>query len=199
MSGATSAITATHVKRVAVGAAKGAGFGLVVFACGALIFQDADFYAARDKWEHFKIAIFGDWYSGVWCPPGRKGGKCRGADNFRERLAGMEGFTFFLNEPVEGTDLDVTTGIRFATAEDVVSGKPEKFWCYLMIGNGAVTRKLTLANKAHGELAVPADLSGIAPDALSGMSLKQADLPALVASHCRFDAAHSPNHIVTGE
>lgn len=199
MSGAASVITVARVKRVAVGAAKGAGCGLVAFACGALIFQDADFYAARDKWEHFKIAIFGDWHPGVWCPPGRKGGKCRGADNFRERLAGMEGFTFFLNEPVEGTDLDVTTGIRFATADDVVAGKPEKFWCYLMIGQGAVTRKLTLANKAHGERAVPADLSAISSDVLSGMNLTQADIPPLVASHCRFDAARSASHKITGE
>jgi len=199
MSGGVSPIATARIKRVAVGAAKGTGFGLAAFVCGALIFQDADFYAAREKWEHFKIALLGDWHPGVWCPPGRSGGKCRGADNFRARLAGMEGFTFFLNEPVEGTDLDVTTGIRFATADDVVAGKPEKFWCYLMIGNGAVTRKLTLAAKTADALAVPADFSALTADELAGTGLRTADLQALVASHCRFDAARTPNRTITGE
>jgi len=179
--------------------AKGTGFGLAAFVCAALIFQDADFYAAREKWEHTKIALFGDWHPGVWCPAGRSGGKCRGADTFRERLAGMEGFTFFLSEPVEETDLDVTTGIRFASADDVVAGKPEKFWCYLVYGTGALTRKLTLATKTADMRTVLADLTTITPGELTGTRLSAADLQALVASHCRFDAVHSLNHTITGE
>lgn len=199
MSGAAPRITAARAKRVAVGAAKGTGLGLAAFICGALILSDADFYAAREKWEHTKIALFGEWHPGIWCPPGRGGVKCRGADTFRERLSGMEGFTFFLAEPVEGTDLDVTTGIRFASADDVVAGKPDKHWCYLDYGTGALTRKLTLATKAADELAVPADLSSLTADDLTGTGMTSAVLQTLVASHCRFDAARSPEHTITGE
>lgn len=208
MSGMASRFTAARVKRVAVGTAKGAGIGIAAFAFGAMIFWDADLFAARDKWEHTKIALFGEWHPGIWCPPGRGGGKCRGADTFRERLSGMEGLTFFLSERVEGTDLDVTTGIRFASADDVVAGKPDKHWCYIdygagVGGTGALTRKLTLATKAADELAVPADLSSLTADDLTGTGLSSAALQALVASHCRFeggfDAARSSNHKLTGE
>lgn len=172
---------------IGLGALAGAG------ALAALIFWDADVYAAREKWEHWKIAWFGEWTPEPWCPPGRRSKLCDEARDFTARLAGMEGFTFFSAEPVEGSDLEINTGTRFETAADVVSGTPAERWCYIVFGSGSVTQKLTLAARSGADAPAYADPSAIPDPDIAAIGLTRARLGALAQTHCRLGGSDTPN------
>lgn len=175
---------ASRILRGATVTCLGLAAGAVVLG---IILWDADVYTARDKFEHFKIALFGDWSAHNWCPPGRTSANCAAVDGFEAALEDASDFTFFRSAPVEGSDLTVQTGIRFATARDVVSALPSHQWCYVSIPTGGIRQQIDLASKSADEPPVYAALASLDANAVAGSSLSVDALTGLARSHCRFD------------
>jgi len=161
---------------------------LVVVVIGACIIAwDSDPYAIRDRFEHFKAAFTDDWEAETWCPPGKESETCEVVNNFEAALEEASDFTFFRSARIEGTSLLVQTGIRFATARDVVAGLPASKWCYVSIPDGAVHQQIELATQSAGDPPVYASLSSLDETALAGSGLSVNALTLIARSHCRFD------------
>ncbi len=161
--------------------------GVVVASSGILIvLWDADFYAVREKYEHLKVAFFGDWQPQNWCPPGRDTENCQQVSEFVAALEGAENFNFFRSLPVEGTDLTVITGVEFASALDVVASEPSHLWCYVTVGQGAVARRITLAQMDAGAVPTFTDFLGLAGGENEALPLSADRLSVTARSHCQF-------------
>lgn len=178
--------TQSWLPRILRGAAISAVGILVISGASLIVFWDADFYAARDKYEQWRLAFFGDWQPQNWCPPGRATENCEEVSEFRAALEGAENFNFFRSLPVEGTDLTVITGVAFALALDVVSGAPSHLWCYINDGNGAVSRRITLAQVQAGQDPSFTDFRNLSGSETSPLPLRAERLTALAQSHCQF-------------
>ncbi|MDF1803196.1 hypothetical protein [Thalassovita sp.] len=173
--------------RILRGAAIG-GLGIIAISCaGLMVLWDADFYAVREKYEHLKLAFYGEWQAQNWCPPGRDTENCRAVDEFTAALEGAENFNFFRSLPVEGTSLTVITGVAFASALDVVAGAPSNLWCYINDGQGAVSRRITLANMRASQAPSYTDFSALSGDEAQGLPLSAERLSGLAQSHCQFN------------
>ncbi len=82
----------------------------------------------------------------------------------------------------------VQTGIRFATARDVVDGIPARKWCYVSIPQPVGThQQIDLATQSADDPPVYASLSSLDEGALAGSSLSVNALTLIARSHCRFD------------
>ena len=176
-------LTSRILRGVALSGALLAGLVIVL----GVILWDADLYVARDRYEHIKLALFGEWSADSWCPPGRKSENCPALDDFESALEDANDFTFFRSVPVEDTDLKVQTGIRFATARDVVSGKAASQWCYVSIPLGGISQQIELATQSADEPPIYAELASLDASAVAGSGLDVEELMRLARSHCRFD------------
>ena len=164
---------------------------VVVIGAGILapiILWDADFYTARDRWEHFKLAMFGEWQSQNWCPPGRNTENCKQVSEFEMAFKDVDDFNFFKSVPVTETLLTIVTGINFASARNVLSGTTAKHWCYFTFGRGKVQKRLDLGSQKNQSAPVFADLIDISSDDLGEIGLSAVRLRAIAKSHCRFGA-----------
>ena len=168
------------------------GFTLSAYALFWVIFWNADFYAARDRWEHFKSAIFGEWHGRHLCPDWVQSRHCDDVHAFEAAFAAAQDFTFFQSVPIKGSRLKVITGVRFATAKDVLNAKPQNQWCYINYGFGTVTQRLDLAEKAEQDKIVYSNLDAVPPDELAKIKLGLEQLQTLSRTHCRFDAVGIP-------
>lgn len=155
--------------------------------CATIVLWQVDFYSVRDRYEHVRAALFGPWQSQHWCPPGRVSEACEVATDFTDALAEASDFTFFRETDIAGTSLQITTGIRFATALDVIGGRPAKQWCYLNVPDGPTSRRIDVASKEGPELPVYPDLRDLSLPVLRERGLSAAELMRLAPSHCRFD------------
>lgn len=174
------------VPRIARGAAFG-GLGLTLVVCASVIvLWDADFYAVREKYEHLRLAFFGEWQARNWCPPGRDTENCDQVSQFQAALEGAENFNFFRSQPVEGTNFTVITGVAFASALDVVAGAPSNLWCYINDGQGAVSRRITLAQLQVGQAPTFTNFSSLGGAEAQALPLSAERLAALAQSHCQF-------------
>jgi hypothetical protein len=172
--------------RVLRGAALG-GLGLIAIGGASLIvLWDADFYAVREKYEHLKLAFFGEWQAQNWCPPGRDTENCRAVSEFAAALEGAENFNFFRSLPVEGTSLTVITGVAFSSALDVVAGAPSSLWCYINDGHGAVSRRITLGQMQAGQDPTFTDFRNLGGVGAESLPLSAERLEVLAQSHCQF-------------
>lgn len=160
--------------------------GLIIIA--TVILWDADFYAARVKLEQARQALFGEYDPNrPWCPPGRVADECDAVNSFEAALQEASDFTFFRSAPIDGTRLSVQTGIRFATARDVVNGIAASKWCYVSIPDGASHQQIELATQSADDPPVYADLTGLNEAALAGFGLGAQALSLMARSHCRFN------------
>jgi len=178
--------TQNWLPRILRGAAAGAVGSVVIAATSLIVLWDADFYAARDKYEQWKLAFFGDWQPQNWCPPGRDTENCQQVSEFVAALEGAENFNFFRSLPVAGTDLTVITGVEFASALDVVASEPSHLWCYVTVGQGAVARRITLAQMDAHAVPTFTDFFGLAGGESEALPLGVDRLSAIARSHCQF-------------
>lgn len=184
----TDCANTTLISRILRGVAlSGAGLaGFVVIA--SIILWDSDPYAARDKYERFKIAMFGEWQAAdTWCPPGRQTQTCEAVNDFEAALEEASDFTFFRNTPIKGTGLLVQTGIRFATARDVVDRQTSSQWCYVSVPNNGISQQINLAEQSAGDPPVYTSLASLDASALAGSGLSVNALTLIARSHCRFE------------
>lgn len=179
----TPSLTPRILRGVALTGLGLAGFAIVL----GILLWDADLYAVRDRYEHMRLALFGEWQADHWCPPGRVSEACEAVDTFTQALEEASDFTFFRTMPVAGTGLVVQTGIRFATARDVVDGEPSRQWCYVSIPQGAVSQQIDLAAQSADDPPVYTTLSSLDESALAGVGLSINALSLIARSHCRFD------------
>tara|TARA_R110002072_G_scaffold302883_1_gene489454 strand:+ start:8095 stop:8673 length:579 start_codon:yes stop_codon:yes gene_type:complete len=156
-----------------------------------LVLWDADFYAVREKFEHLKLAFFGEWQPRNWCPPGRDTANCEQVSEFVAALEDAENFNFFRSLPIEGTDLAVITGVAFTSALDVVAEAPSHLWCYINDGSGAVSRRITLAQMRAGSLPQFTDFEGLSGSEAQALPMNADRLAAFARSHCQFTEFHS--------
>lgn len=166
--------------------------GLLLFAFAAMIFWDANFYAARDRWENFKIAVFGDWQDSGWCPPGRQAPNCKPRTPLEAALAASDSLHFFKSVPIEGTDLEVVTGANFESADDIVSGRASHHWCYIAYGEGSLRSHLELGSQEGDKPPVYSDLEYIGTTALPALGLARDSLSAIARSHCQLGVFNRP-------
>jgi len=170
----------------AIGLAAVAAVGVAA----SVIFWDADFYAARTRWENFKIAMFGPWQPGV---TDGSASACPDTNAFEEAFKGIVDFNFFRSVPVEGTSLSVKTGTAFTSSRDVLSGKTSRSWCYVIISpERGLPRQVALANQSAGEKPVYTDFSTHSTEELKSIGLNARQLLAIAKSHCRFDSKQVP-------
>lgn len=158
-----------------------------IVAVSGVILWDADFYVVRDRYEHLKLALFGDWQAENWCPPGRESANCAAVDDFEAALKYATDFTFFKSVPIDGSDLTVQTSTRFANARDVVAGKPSRQWCYFSIPLGGVSQQIELATQSADVPPIFAALASLDASAVAATGLSAETLASLAQSHCRFD------------
>ena len=177
------------------------GKGLLIFIglalCASLIFWDANFYVVRDRWEHFKLALLGDWHNTGWCPPGENIPGCAPKTPLEEALSQVDNLHFFKEKAISGTTYSVTTGANFASAQAVIKGQPSHQWCYIAYGENTVKNRLDLAEQTGTQTPVIADFISIRPEALNTLGLARKQLRQIAQTHCQFNAFTKP--ITEGE
>ncbi len=168
------------------------GTGLVIVFLASLVFWDANFYVARDRWEHFKLALLGEWHNTGWCPSGQNIPGCMPKADLEAAFSKVDNLHFFKLMPVEGTSLTVTTGANFASAQDVLAGKAASQWCYIAYGDSAVKTHLDLAEQSGTAPPRYATLSDVKQKALSNTGLDVAALRVIAKTHCQFGVFNQP-------
>ncbi|XWN32089.1 MAG: hypothetical protein ROR55_02945 [Devosia sp.] len=173
---------AATMARAGVRVAKWTGFAataaaVAVVAAGIIVW-DSDFYAARDRFEHFRLAMFGDWQ-----PDPRA---------VTDALAGFDGIKTFSTAPVAG--FKIVTGMEFASAQDVVADNPAERWCYITAPESVAVAKAIELGTQEGTLpGVFVDTMTIADDALQLLGVDADRLAALAREHCRFSKKPFPS------
>lgn len=175
------------------GAAKIAAIGLVttLFVCfaGVAVFWDADNFDARLRLERIRYAWFGDWLT----PEDLAREVATDADLITA-LNKVEGLSLFLQSTIEPSGHVVTTGASFASSQDVIAGTTEKQWCYLTIGSGQVSKRLTLGKQDGNTAPAFESLDGLSPNDLSQIGLDAYTLELAARAHCRFDGFSAPSN-----
>lgn len=165
------------------GAAIAAGAALFLM----VIFWEADFYAMRDRWEHFKAAVFAPWQNEGECLSEIPAPQCEEIKRFEREFSQIDDFNFFRSEPIANTTVPLTLGVRFTTARDVVLGQANGYWCYVGLREGAAQQNLFLVEQLADDAPVYNDLSTVDPSLLRAHGLSIAALNQAAREQCLFD------------
>ncbi|WP_306258396.1 hypothetical protein [Pararhizobium sp. IMCC21322] len=150
--------------------------GAVLVAMTIFIAWDADFFVFRDKWENFKLAMFGEWQPSELT---------ENTSQQTDLLAGVDEISFFKRVTVGGLGV-VVTGASFASAEDVIEKRAAKQWCYVGFGKGVATRHIDLGKQAGASRPIYSDLQTVPPDVLSELGISTERLASIAKANCRF-------------
>lgn len=131
----------------------------------------SDFGEIQTGWKHVS-----DWFE-TKPEPALTLGKA-------EALKDADNITFFHSEEIEGSDLKVTTGIAFASVEDVVAGKTINRWCYIQSGTAKFTERLDLGGQKGLGSPKYTDTTIFTAEQLKGFGLDAEQLAGLARSHC---------------
>lgn len=178
--------TKNHWSRGAIRFARATGQILAGVVCVvgvvSFVLWDTDHYAARIKVERFKTAWFGDdWLDETALLP-----EPATDIGLIATLNKVKGLTLFLQSIVEPTGLIVTTGASFTSSENLITGNAERSWCYLTIGSGQVSKRLTLANQKGDDEPVFQVFDDISENELAQAGLAANELSLIAHKHCRF-------------
>lgn len=138
---------------------------------GISVLIASDFSSLGEHWIKFK-----SWYA-TPAPKTSLLGKS-------EALKDAENITFFSTQPIEGSKLKVSTGIAFATAEDILAGKTSNRWCYIQSSSGNFTNRIDLGSQKGGEDPQYVDTSVYTKEQLSEFGFSAEHLASLARSHC---------------
>ena len=154
-------------------------------ALAAIILYDANFYAARDRWEHFKQAMFGEWMPTR--RPGRRGeaSPASGARTLDDIFTDLANVGVFETVPVIGTALKVVTGSTYLSSRDLLANKASQRWCYLLLGTGNVVTRIELGTQTAEAAPVYQPITAIPSGDLSAARLDAERVRRLARSHCR--------------
>ncbi|MEL7281865.1 MAG: hypothetical protein AAGK79_16015 [Pseudomonadota bacterium] len=102
-----------------------------------------------------------------------------------QQLADADSITFFHKQPIKGSDLEVSTGIAFASLEDVVAGRTINRWCYIQVKSGShFTQKIDLGSQRGTARPKYTDTTVFRDDQLKGIDFSREELAKLARSHC---------------
>lgn len=166
------------------------GIGLAVMVLFGVVFWDADFYAARDRWETFKHAIFGEWEGSV--VEGVDTKKSVQADldvgaQVELMFSGYDSVHLFATKAIEGTTSVVDTGARFNNVADILTGDPTFQWCDVANQASAVKHRVQIANKSKSFGIKKSDINGVTTAELELLGINRAAFLTLPRTHCQFD------------
>lgn len=99
-------------------------------------------------------------------------------------LNGADNITFFKSVPIDGTKFEVTTGIAFASVDDVVAGNSKSRWCYIRHRHNNVHRQIELGRQDGKGKPEYYDPTRIPEHELKLLGLDAARLAELARSHC---------------
>ncbi len=164
--------------RAAAKAAKIAGLGvlisLAVCALAAMIFWEADFYAARDRYEHMRLALFGP-----WSPKPEKTVK----DIFEQ----VDSVSLFTRSFAPGLGV-IHTGSSYHSSEAVTQDRPQKKWCYVVLGKNAAGNHIQLGEQQGNLPATFTDPISIDQEILESSGVSAERLSQLARQHCKFSS-----------
>ena len=104
----------------------------------------------------------------------------------KEDLSRFKRVTLFDKAPVQGSNLEVHTGIEYASVPDLLAGKETTRWCYVIVGGrSGFPRQVELGRQVGTSAPVYNDLKRGADDALAN-DLSVNALSSIARSHCRF-------------
>lgn len=150
--------------------------GAALAAMTIFIAWDADFFVFRDKWENFKLAMFGKWQP------------TEQAENTTQQtdlLDGVDEINFFKRVTVAGLGV-VITGASFASADDVIEKRATKQWCYIGFGTGVATRHIDLGSQTEASPPIYSNLQKVPPEVLSELGISTERLASIAKANCRF-------------
>lgn len=142
-----------------------------VCVLGISVLIASDFSSLGEHWIKFK-----SWYE-TPVPKTSLLGKS-------DALKDAENITFFSTQPIEGSKLKVSTGIAFATAEDILAGKTSNRWCYIQSSSGNFTNRIDLGSQNGKEDPQYVDTSAYTKEQLSEFGFSAERLASLARSHC---------------
>lgn len=153
-----------------VGTATAAVFtGVVVTGIAALIASEFGDVEKGISWAQQTLSAYRSSPSSI-----DKDSPVRNADNI----------TFFKSLPIEGTTHQVTTGISFASAEDLANGKTKSRWCYILYENGKLEKRISLGKQSGQSKPVYDDPTRLPESELKSLGLTATRLASLARSHC---------------
>lgn len=162
--------------------------GLIVIGVVMLmtvVFWNADFYALRDRWEHFKLALNSEWVNE--CPPKLNFNDCERFLASKKDIEDVVDFHLFKESPIEGTGLIITTGARFETVTDIVHENASMQWCYIQINSDSFIQKIELAAKVNDKNPVYSDIHENNNGKLRAVGLSAQLLRQKSLTHCKFN------------
>lgn len=101
-------------------------------------------------------------------------------------LDGVDDITLFIQTPVEGTDLQISTGAAFSSAAAIAAREPKNLWCYVNYGDGSLHTRITLGRRKASGKPDYDDLNDLPDAAFAELGLSRARLGRLARSHCKF-------------
>lgn len=102
-------------------------------------------------------------------------------------LESARDFSFFTETVASEAGLTVTTGVKFATFEDLLAGRESERWCYtILVRQGELLRQISLGTQTSGEAPNYTDLTAIRSDELAPFGLDSRTLAQIARSACRF-------------
>lgn len=99
-------------------------------------------------------------------------------------LRNADNITFFKSVQIKGTKLKVTTGIAFASPDDVLKGKTKSRWCYIMHHDGKLEKRISLGRQDGQSKPRYSDLTQLPKSELKALGLSTERLAAIARSHC---------------
>jgi len=163
------------------------GITIGSFVLLAIVFWDADFYVARDRWETFKHAIFGEWQGGAVAtvdaePPVLDIGK-----QVEVLFSGYGSVHLFTTMKIEGTTSFVDTGARFESVADILSASPQQQWCEVENQENAVNHRTQIAQKIGSSSITKNNVSSVTTAELELLGINRGAFITLPNTHCQFD------------
>ncbi len=159
--------------------------GLSVLVLTAVVLWDADYYVARDKWETFKLAMFGKWQ------PNK-------TSSATDLLKGIDEINFFRRVKVAGLG-SVMTGAKFNSSEDVINNTPAKRWCYITAGSGVATQHIDLGKQVQSTPPAFSDFQAVPQDVLDELGVTADRLASLARANCQFGEFDTRKKPITAE
>lgn len=99
-------------------------------------------------------------------------------------LQNADNITFFKSVPIKGTKLKITTGIAFASPDDVLKGKTKSRWCYIIRRDGTLDKRINLGRQNGQSKPNFSDLTQLPESELKALGLTAERLVAIARSHC---------------
>lgn len=103
-------------------------------------------------------------------------------------LVGTKDITFFAHVPIKNSEAEITTGVQYATPEDLLTGSEQKRWCYTFVPDeGVVSRRVDLGAKEGKAAPSYEALAGVTAADFAALGVTREELVRLARASCKFE------------